>query len=360
MNGLERFMVALSGKEPDKVPVYELIINSPVIQKIIGKDSLPDLVEYLDLDGMTAVEDVEMQQVAPGIYRDEWGIIHKVGSTELTYPVAGPIKGSSDLENLKVPDPEADHRLNTLKSYVRRFKGKRAIVFLGHDAFEFSHYLMGGLDKLLPLYYRDPEFVHRLAQIVSDYKIEVMKRAAEEGADVLLTGDDYASNSGPLMAPKLFEEFVLPYMSRAVRVAHNNRLPFIKHTDGRIWKILDPIVEAGIDGLHPIEPHAGMDIGEVKRKYGRKICLVGNVDCTALLPHGSRGEIEEAVKETIAKASPGGGHIISSSNSIHPGVDSENFRSMIEAARKYGTYPLDESMISVYGKRDYMRRYRIL
>lgn len=356
MNGLERFLTALKLKEPDRVPVYELIINEPVIRKILGYVSLPDLVEHLDMDGLTVGEDVKMQEIAPGVIRDEWKIVYRVGTGGI-YPVDGPIKSRRDLENLKMPDPEAPYRLETLKSYVKRFKGERAVVFLGHDAFEFSHYLLGGLDRLLLTYHRDPELAIELAEVVSEYKQRVLRRAAEEGADVLLTGDDYASAKGPFMSPEMFKKFVLPYLSRAVKLAHSYGLPFIKHTDGNLWKILDMIVEAGIDGLHPIEPHAGMDIGEVKRRYGGKICLIGNIDCTSLLPMGTPEEVEEAVKETIAKAAPGGGYILSSSNSIHPGVKPENFLAMVEAARKYGRYPIDQKLIEVYSKKNYMKKY---
>ena len=90
---------------------------------------------------------------------------------------------------------------------------------------------------------------------------------------------------------------------------------------------------------------AGMDIGEVKRKYGDRIAVVGNVDCTEILTKGTKYEIVEAVKETIAKASVGGGHIIASSNSIHPGISPENYYTMVEAAKEFGVYPLDQNMV---------------
>ena len=67
--------------------------------------------------------------------------------------------------------------------------------------------------------------------------------------------------------------------------------------------------------------------------------MLGNIDCRHLLPFGTEEEVEEAVKETIEKAAPGGGYIISSSNSIHPGCKAENYMAMIKAAHKYGGYP---------------------
>ena len=69
-------------------------------------------------------------------------------------------------------------------------------------------------------------------------------------------------------------------------------------------------------------------------------------------------EVTEAVKETIAKGAPGGGYILASSNSIHPGVKPENYRAMVEAARRFGRYPLDPQMVAAYRQKDYMARYR--
>jgi len=251
---------------------------------------------------------------------DEWKIRWKVNASGISYPSGGPIKDEKDLESYEPPDPDAEHRLKTLENYVDRFKGRRAIVFLGHETFEFSHYLLGGMQNLFYYYYRNPKLVHKLSEIISDYKCRVMQRAVKLGADVILTGDDYANRKGPLMSPKQFKEFVLPYLRKAVETSKKLGVPFIKHTDGNVWPIIEMIVDSGIDALDPIEPIAGMDIGEVKKKYGKKIAVVGNVDCSYVLTLGNEKEVEDAVKETIAKASPGGGHIIASSNSIHPAV----------------------------------------
>jgi uroporphyrinogen decarboxylase len=103
---------------------------------------------------------------------------------------------------------------------------------------------------------------------------------------------------------------------------------------------------------------AGMDIGEVKERYGHRIAVVGNVDCSILLPLGTEAEVIEAVKETIAKASVGGGHILSSSNSIHPAVKPENYGAMVTAAREHGKYPLDSKMVATCKSKNYSARFR--
>ena len=112
----------------------------------------------------------------------------------------------------------------------------------------------------------------------------------------------------------------------------------MKHSDGKLTPLLPALLNAGFDGIHPIQPQC-MDIEEIKKDYGKKACIMGNIDCSFLLVYDSPEDVRKSVKETIAKAAPGGGYIISSSNSIHPGCKPENYIAMVEAAKKYGRYP---------------------
>ena len=76
----------------------------------------------------------------------------------------------------------------------------------------------------------------------------------------------------------------------------------------------------------------------MKARYGDKICLKGNVDCTGALCNGTRTEVEQEVKQCVMAGGAGGGLILSSSNTIHRGVRPENYRAMLDALRRYGTY----------------------
>jgi uroporphyrinogen decarboxylase len=128
----------------------------------------------------------------------------------------------------------------------------------------------------------------------------------------------------------------------AMKGGRPDRVPIveyvIKHSDGNIWSILDMIIEAGADAINPLEPVAGMDIAGVKKEYGARVCLVGNIDCGALLSNGTEQEVEIAVRQCIADADAGGGFMLSSSNSIHSSVKPENFVAMVRAGKKYGSY----------------------
>lgn len=375
MNGRERFMAALARKQPDRVPVWELIVDDPTRSAWGAADYL-DFAEREDLDGVTVFENgIRMPLTAAEIRafrlrgghlpesgtlveRDEWGIIWATTPDGAGYPVGGPLESADAIAHYRPPDPRDPARLASMREAVRRFKGKRAIVFLTHDGFEWPHYLRGGMENLFLDWIEEPKRALEIAEMATDWKIALMRAAIREGADAVVSGDDYAAGSGPVMSPAHFRTFVLPFLKKSVEAAHDLGVPYIKHTDGKLWPIMDQLLEAGIDALDPIEPKAGMDIGDVKAKLGDRIALVGNIDCSRLLCSGTTTEVEEAVKETIAKAAPGGGYILASSNTIHPGVKPENYKAMTDAARRWGGYPLDARMVEAYRGRDYMARWR--
>ncbi len=371
MTGYERFMAALRREEPDCVPIWELIINEPTLSAW-GANSLEEFVEQEDLDAITVFEDMPLRPLNPDEAErlrpdrhprfaeamvDEWGIIWEMTEFGIPYPITGPIRSTDDLRRYEPPDPTAEPRLQSLRSAVQRFKGRKAIVFLTHDGFEFPYNLRGGMDRLLMDYIEQPTLVHELTELVLDYKIRLMQAAIAAGADVIVSGDDYAARKGPIMSPRHFREFVFPALQRSVAAVHALDTPYIKHTDGNIWRLLDMLVEAGIDAIDPLEPLADMDIGEVKRQYGNRLAVVGNVDCTELLPYGSAEEVQAAVKETVAKAAADGGFILASSNSIHPAVQPANYRVMHQAGRQWGKYPLDQDMVRTYRQRTYISRW---
>ena len=357
MTGRDRMLVALEGGEPDQVPMWELIVNEPTLSALAGPGATgAEFVEVMGLDGITIFENQRLEQAADGSLLDEWGIRWGCSQVGVPYPSGHVLSSPEDLDTYQPPDPAAPWRLTDLERAVERFGGEKAVVFLTHDAFEFAANLRG-MENLLADFLLDPPFVRRLFRTVLDYKQGVLERALEAGADAVVAGDDYAWRQGPIMSPRHFQEYIHPCLREMVEITHRAGVPFIKHTDGHIWPIMDSLLATGMDALDPIEPMAGMDIGEVKERLGDRIALVGNVDCTMVLTQGSLEEVAEAVRETIAKASPGGGHVLASSNSIHPAVRPENYRAMVEAGRRWGKYPLDGAMVAEYRGRSYLRKY---
>jgi len=358
----ERFLTALDLREPDRVPHFENAYNEASIIGIAkhftdklppvkpAADMTPDelfmiseafalFTEELDIDGVFARAFERGEELGNGYFKDAWGITFKRNPHGMGFPMDGPIKSMADLKSYRPPqvDPDVDFMmLNIMKA---RFEGKRAVVFCSNDCFVTGWELRGGLEHLLVDYLENAELAHGIARISTDYYKELFAGALDAGADAVLFGSDLAFNTNTLMSPAQFDEFIAPYLKELVDVVHGRGSKVIKHSDGNLWPILDRLIQIGFDGIHPIQPQC-MDLKEVKDHCGDRVCLLGNIDCIELLPSGSEEEVREAVRQAIEVAAPGGGYILSSSNSIHPGCKPENYIVMVRATHKYGTYPI--------------------
>ena len=345
LSGVERMLKALSRQVPDRVPHFD-VHNKKVREAILPDASYEEFIEYMDLDGIMVLDKVnawtyEKVDDSGSVKRDQWGALVRYTSEDLGVPVQYAIKTEKDLENYNVPDPDDPNRYKWLQQVVKRFKGERAIMAHATDVFDIAKESFLGDEAYFEAIVNNPELVDQINKIVLDYNLRYLKNCIEIGADIILISGDYAMTHSLFVSPKHTARFLIPSLTRQVELAHGFNVPIIKHTDGNIWKIFDLIVDTGVDGLHPIDPMAGMDIGEAKEKYGRKICLCGNINCGETLCWGTEEQVREEVKECIRKAAPGGGYICVSSNSIHSGVKPGNYLAMVKAIREYGDYPIE-------------------
>lgn len=345
LTNVERMLKAINRQEPDMIPTFELDIDQRIINAIKPGLSYDDFCEYMDLDAICYHElktvKYEVLDEAKGVVRDQWGAIRRyTGASQLIPMLAEPaIKSEKDLDTYVGPDPDLPSRYVEIEAAVRRFKGKRAIIAGVRPFFTVSDGLRAQ-DDLFKDMIRNPDMIDRLNQIADDYYMGYVKNLIDVGVDIMIETGDWAFTHGPMVSPKFTEMFIAPSLKKIAAYCHSRGVPCLKHTDGNIWAIFDIILETGVDGINPIDPVAGMDLGEVKAKYGDKVCLMGNVDCGNLLSWGSKEEVREAVKDCIRKAGKGGGYICMSSNSIHGAVNPENYVEMVEAIKEYGKYPL--------------------
>lgn len=148
---------------------------------------------------------------------------------------------------------------------------------------------------------------------------------------------DYALNAGPFLSPRQFDDFVTPYLSELIAGYREMGFYTIKHTDGNIMPILDSIVSANPHALHSLDPQGGIDIAEIKKKLGHKLCLIGNVNC-GLMDTGTEQQVKESAQYAIENAMPGGGYIFSTSNCIYTGMDLQRYELILEIWREKANY----------------------
>lgn len=362
MNGRDRFLAALDRRQPDRVPVWIHAINEVAIvnvARLLRPDvpapkpvnqmsqeemfTLLDLLflihEDLEIDGFTALplSDIAgMTNLDNVHFRDGWGTVWARSPHGMAYVVESPLAEPGDLDGYRPPSV-GPAEMFMVQMARQRFGGEKAICLMMRGAFVRSWRLRGMQALFMDMVDR-PAFVHRLAEMVTRYNLELCEQMVQAGADVLIVEDDIAGNERTLMSPRHFREFIAPYNQRCLDFAHRHGLRVVRHSDGNLWAVLDDLLEMGYDGLNPLEPQAGMDLKRVKDYCGSRICLLGNIDCGDLLCKGGEEEVEAAVVRAIKDAAPGGGYVLCSSNSIHPGVKPENFVAMVRAAEKHGVY----------------------
>lgn len=343
MNSVERVQTVLEGGRPDRVPTFEIIIDQSIVDVLFPGCDRFDIVEKLDLDAVcfgitTDTRDVEWIDLDKRIFRDKWGALQRITTDVIPIACEPPrIETEADLAAYVPPDGNDQYFINQAKQVVARFKGERAIVFVGEAVFAPSQYLRAGLENLLIDYGTRPEFVEKLAKIGVEYYVELYRRVIAEGVEIVLLGDDYAWKNGPFMSPAHFERFILPGFRTVVQEIKRAGAYVIKHTDGDIWKILDMIVSTGVDALGPLEPLPTMDMAHIRAHCDNQVAVMGNVDVD-LLGRGTREQVVEATMHLLRTVSPGGGHILSSGNTISSAVNPENYLAMLETVRRHGVY----------------------
>ncbi len=326
MTSKERVMCALAGEQPDRVPFCEGSIASNIAREVAGVDRNLEEWEISTLFH----RDVLVPILFPPYFAEM-----KLLDDDDDQPTIsqGLLRTRADLERMVFPDPN-DPALYAHVKKVLENKGDfpvaaaikqgvaSTLVSMGMEAFSYA-------------LADDPDFIREVLKRYGDWQIVVTENLISMGVDFLWCYDDIAFKSGPLCSPRVFRKFLLPAFQRH---AETITIPWVFHSDGNLMPVIDDILSLKPTAIHPLEP-GPMDLAKVKEKLGKKVCLIGNVSVDRL-SRGTPEEIDAIVKDCIKTAGPGGGYMISSSNSIPRYAKTENVVAMANAIQKYGKYPL--------------------
>lgn len=334
---LKRVLTALNRGQPDRIPSFEWEIDEKIIAALVPGGDIYDFIEWADLDGIAVFADSRKKYLDSVTYLDEWGVTLRKTEEYYPIPIDYPIKEAADLAHVIPPDPCAEWHFKSLAEAVDRYKGKRAIIFRAQDAYSIPRYLRG-VENIMMDFILNPGLVRQLVEIAVQYNSALAHCAVQLGADAIFMSDDYADNRGPMMSPRHFREFLLPGLKSVIHEIHAAGVPAIKHTDGNIMPILDDILSTGVDCIDPLDPLGNMSIATLKEKYGRRVCIKGNVNIGGALSLGTADEVRSETRACIQAGKPGGAYILSTSNSIMSCILPENYVAMIETLRQYGSY----------------------
>ena len=197
-----------------------------------------------------------------------------------------------------------------------------------------------GLGLLIKLIRKNKSKIKHYIELRAKKLITAAKLNAETDFDVFFICDDTALKNTTMLNPKYHRELIIPAYKQAVQILRKAGKYVCFHSDGFTEPYFEGLIEAGFSAVESLEPMAGMNLKHLKEVYGDKLCLIGNIDVSQLLPYGTRDEVVKAVKNCIHDAGEGGGYILSPCTDITNSCKLENVIEMISATKKYGKYPL--------------------
>ena len=386
MTGKERVRCVLEGKIPDKVPFGEFAVDYDTVERILGHET------YLRAKAKSRIAFWEgrRDEVVQSWKEDLVELYHRLDCLDLVNlsPLLVPPRNYQPAPPRRIDETTWIDDANRVYKYseitaditmvhdpaewTREFKEEdftctetappdssvfevidHAIEHLGKDWFilgpsggEVGMLLLGGMQRGLTEYLLHPEVVeaaYRQALREADTNDAHYIRP---GVDAVIWGQDFAYNSGPMISPAMFRRFCLPAIKeRAGKIKTAYGKYVIKHACGNNWQLLGMFLEAGYDCYQSIQPSAGMDLGELKKRFGDRLCLWGGMPVEHLVS-GSREEVAEDVRRAVAQGAPGGRYIFGSSHSIAVGTKYDNFLTMLDEFEKADGMLLTRSLLA--------------
>ncbi len=363
MTARQRVETTLRGELPDRTPIFDLIQHIPLIEYVTGERVTPqnglDLVcrtigDRLDITrGISAPAEERVVRHADGfVYRQEWW------TTWLVERPFRDVKGLLEYIRRNI-DEIHDRRPGDMWTFAGRANvwgmaskspreqflelqekvGANTVLFPNESpvGLDTAH-IRAGLELFAYAYAEAPELVSAWLEALNWSEIERVHETADAAlSPVALVYADMADKNQLLFSPAFLRREFFPRLRRLVDAWHSHGIKVIFHSDGNLWRVLDDLLAAGIDGLNPLEPLSGMDANKVREAYPDWV-LMGGVDASRLLPFGSEQEVRAVVRRLLADAGAGGRLWIGSSTEIHPAVRLENALAMWDEVERHGYY----------------------
>ena len=391
MNSLERILTTMNHNEPDRVPIFGDIIDSPKIiahyngpsligaelssfvklgriafpigwKRILGwfyKKLTPIRMNYLlkqykfyesigaDLTYFPSNTPIYIKFLDKKTVITDWGSVMKLhtlpGGFETFYYEKGYWKCKEDYEAWRIPDVNDPKIGQTLRGYQKIREKLNEIVIFPTFGEMFDRIWMGfGMSVFSKLLYQEPKFIKKVFDTVGEFIYNRIKLFLEldPSTPIILFCDDLGEKLGPMISPRLLKKLVFPWHKKICDMAHKRGTKVILHSCGNIREIIPNFIESGFDALNPIQSTVPMDIFEIHEKFGDKITLVGNVPMP-LLTNGTVEDVRKYTLKLLKIIAPGGGLIMAADHSIPPNTILDNFvKGMIETTKKHGIYPI--------------------
>lgn len=334
---IESLIKTLRNGKANKVPVAELGVHPSIKEKLIGKKiiNVNDEIEfwykagydYVKLQPVVDFNPAKIKSETNLTYNDDGTVFRKWASES-----SGVITSIKEFEEYIFPDiSEIDYK--KFEEASDNLPDGMGIIGQYGDIFTMTWEMMGFENFSLALF-EDETIIQMINNKVGEIVLTMFRNMSELNCvKVLWYSDDIAYKNGLMVSSDTLDKYFFPWLKRIGEIAKASNKPLIYHSDGILFDVMDKLIDCGITSLHPIEPKA-MNIVEVKKRYGDRISLIGNIDVD-LLSRGTKDDIRKNVLFNIENVGFNGGYCVGSGNSIPEYVNIDNYIMMIETAKSF-------------------------
>lgn len=346
----ENFLKAMRRQDPDYIPVYFQLCPS-LCEEFQKRTGLTDYEKYYNFNvrtfRLTPTQhpndySAYHHSLKPGFYIDEWGVGREPGSVAHFTKMVPPMADFDDPEQVwefPLPDMLADYRWEPLYEKVLACKAEGyAPIYRSIQIFEYAWYLRG-LDNMLADMIADEEMAEACLKRMADFQVQVTRKVAECGFDMIVFGDDIGTQKSMMMSMDLWRRWLKPDLKRVIDAAKavNPDVLAYYHSDGVIYDAIPELIEVGVDILNPIQPEC-IDPDKVKQLYGDRLSFWGCVGTQTTMPFGTPDDVEACVKHLCEVVGKGAGLCIAPTHLLEPEVSFANVDALVHAVQTYGKY----------------------
>ena len=295
--------------------------------RIIGPpDETPTLA-----DSCTAMREVAARPVweAGDCFTDDYGVSYRRGAA---LHVERPALSAPSLKGYQFPDLSTDRHFAGLDQWLRQHARRFRIIQLGMMFFERT-WGMRGMEKIFMDMHEHPRFVEELMESLEAVCLQVIERLLRDHGDqidAIGLSEDYGTQHSLMISPDHWRRFIKPHLRRMYeRIRSAGKFVYV-HSCGHVLPVIPELIEVGANILQPLQPEA-MDVFEVKRRFGRDLCLMGGISTQKTLPYGTPEEIRAEVRQCRQHLGAGGGYVMAPAKAIMPGVPIENAVALIDS-----------------------------
>lgn len=376
MTPRERVLTALNHEEPDRVPLFmgasaATSMLEPLYEKLKRRFGVASPTRFLSRAGQQVMIDEQIrdrlgadgQPIIPGApisalardvsadcFVDAFGVTWRRRAGNIYFEIdKHPLHNATldDLERYPWPDFTHPSRFQGLRERAKALQESgQAVLFFVGNLFFTQAYEMRGVEQILFDLGGNEDFATALFTKLEEVIVAGVRAGLREVGpyvDIVVTGDDVASQAALMMSPAMYRRLLKPHHDRIfTAIRENTKAKIYLHSCGNVYRLLGDFIEIGVDLLNPVQVTAGEmgDTARLKREFGDRLSFCGGIDTQRVLPFGTVQDVRAEVRRRIHDLAPGGGYIAAAVHSLQPDIPMENLLAMCDEVVKAGRYPI--------------------